>query len=102
MQTKTDMAIPAEILKQLGGNKFVVMTGARNLAGGENHISCKIMRNCMKVTHIKIELNGLDLYDMTFYAIRGASFKIKSEAKNVYFDMLQSTFTEHTGLNTSL
>jgi len=39
---------------------------------------------------------------MTFYSIRGASYKVKSEANGIYNDMLQDIFTSHTGLYTSL
>ena len=100
--TKTNKSVAVEILKQLGGNRFIAMTGAKHLACDNNSMSCKIMRNSMKVTHIKITLNSKYTYDMKFYSIRGASFKVKSEANGVYNDMLQATFTRHTGLNTSL
>ena len=102
MPTITDKTTAIEILKQLGGNRFIMMTGAKNLSCDNTSMSFKIMRNDAGITHVKIKLNALDLYDMTFYSIRGASFKVKAEASGIYNDMLQEVFTSHTGLYTSL
>ncbi len=101
MTTQT-LSVAKEILSQLGGNRFIAMTGARNLAAGKNYITFKIMRNASKITHVKIALNGLDLYDITFYRVHGTSLKVIEEVNNAYCDMLQSVFTSRTGLNTSL
>jgi len=98
---QNDLFLAKEILHQLGGNKFIAMTGAKNISGGNYSLQFKIMRNSRRVTHVKIEINGLDLYDLTFYSIRGYDSPIiRSQANNIYADMLQTTFTEHTGLNT--
>jgi hypothetical protein len=92
-----------EILKQLGGHKFVVMTGAKNLTYDEKtqSVFMKIMRNSSKVSHVKIELTSLDLYTMTFYNC-GVNLKIIKKVEGVYNDMLQRVFTNVTGLYTHL
>ena len=94
--------IAGTILKQLGGYKFIAMTGAKNFVYMNNKASFKIGRNCMNVNHVTIELNSMDTYDMEFINIRGPKLTVKSEAKGVYCDMLQEVFTKHTGMNTSL
>lgn len=96
------MKVANTILQQLGGNRFVVMTGAKNLGGTEDSLSFRIGRNCKRVTHVKVQLNGKDLYDCTFYAIRG--YKVVSEhtVSDVYADSLQYIFTLETGLDTHL
>jgi hypothetical protein len=60
------------ILTQLGGNKFLAMTGASNLLGGENVLSFKIGRNPAKVSHVRITLTAMDDYQVEFLNIRGS------------------------------
>jgi len=93
-----------EILKQLGGNKFIAMTGAKNFIRDDNKklISFKIGRNCSGINYVKITLNSMDTYDMEFINIRAGKITIKSQAEGVYNDQLQSIFTEHTGMYTHL
>ena len=90
------------ILDQLGGRRFIVMTGARNLVGGVNSLSMKIGRNEKKVTHVRITLNHLDLYDMEFLSIRNLDVKTVDTASGIYADDLQRVFTGGTGLDTHL
>lgn len=98
----TNLRVANEILRQLGGNRFIAMTGAKNLAAIDNSISFKIMRNSNKVTHVKIELNFMDTYDITFYNIVGNNIKEEHTVRGIYSDQLQNTFTIYTGLNTHL
>ena len=62
----TDMTIAKTILQQLGGNKFVVMTGAKSLCGGENYLSFRIPGTMTRdrINYVKITLNSMDLYDV--------------------------------------
>lgn len=95
--------IAKEILSQLGGNKFVAMTGAKNLAHGPDYLSFKIGKNSGGVTHVKIRLDkGKDLYDMTFYKVRGAEMKTLKDIKGVQVGDMAKIFTDTTGLHTSL
>ena len=94
--------IAATILTQLGGNKFVAMTGSKNFVAGENLLGMKLPRNNSGANYLRITLNSLDLYLMEFLSIRGVSIKTKATFENVYSDKLQENFTSATGLNTSL
>lgn len=91
------------ILEQLGGNKFIVMTGTKNFVKNdkEKSLTMKLTKNLAKAQYLKITLNGNDLYDMEFISVnRNLDRVIKAEYKDVYFDMLQELFTKTTGLLT--
>tara|TARA_B100000287_G_scaffold413697_1_gene445488 strand:+ start:67 stop:369 length:303 start_codon:yes stop_codon:yes gene_type:complete len=99
----SNLTVAKTILEQLGGNKFCVMTGAKNLGGTENSLSMKIGRNSSNSNYLKITLNMMDLYDMEFCKLtRMGEKKSVTEYKNIYNDMLQDQFTAHTGMYTSL
>ena len=95
---------PKETIKQLGGNRFLYMVGAKNLAIDKprNELHMKIMRNAKGVSHVVIKLTSLDLYDMKFLQIRAGKVKVKATEKGVYGDQLATFFKKHTGLNTRL
>jgi hypothetical protein len=90
-----------EILNQLGGNRFAVMTGARDFMSTGNGVQFRIGRNAKSVNRVAVTLNGLDLYDVMFWNVRSAKATIRSEVENVYADQLRSVFENHTGMYTS-
>jgi hypothetical protein len=97
------MRVAKTILEQLGGTKFCVMTGAKNLAGDENSLSMRIGRNSSNSNYLKITLNSMDTYDMKFCKLtRKFEEKSVTEYNNLYNDNLQVQFTAHTGMYTSL
>ena len=96
------MEVAKTILAQLGGNKFLVMTGSKNLAAGKDKLSMKLTRNKSAANYLIITLTVMDTYTMEFVSVRGASRKVKKTYENVYGDQLQALFTEATGLYTSL
>ena len=99
----SNLKVPETILKQLGGNKFRVMTGAKNFGGTEDSLSMRIGRNSSNSNYLKITLNEMDLYDMKFCKLtRKFEEKSVTEYKNVYNDLMRGTFTAHTGMYTSL
>lgn len=88
---------------QLGGNKFKVMTSAKNFSYDKTGaLSFKIGRNASSFNFVKIELNGLDLYNVTFYRITIKGITKQMTVSNVYCDQLRATFEKETGLATSL
>jgi hypothetical protein len=95
---------PKQTLQQLGGNRFIAMTGAKNLAvdKSKNELHMKIMRNSKGISHVRIRLTSLDLYDMEFLQVRAGKIKIKSKEKGVYGDQLGKMFKKNTGLNVRL
>jgi len=96
-----NMQVAKTIQKQLG-HKALVMMGAKNQAGGKNYLSFRIGRNAKGVNYIKITLTAMDTYDVEFGAIRGTNYKIKSEAKGIYADMLHDVIEKNTGMYLSL
>lgn len=101
------------ILAQLGGRRFLAMTGASNLVcstddNNQPGLAMKLPRNAGKVNCLKITLNGLDTYDMEFFRFSlsnktGESKKTNVQRfENVYDDGLQSVFTTVTKMYTYL
>ena len=95
--------IAQTILQQLGGNKFIAMTGAKNLGFTNKGLQMKIGRNAKGVTHVIIDLDrGKDLYNIEFVKIRGVKRTTVKKLKGVYADQLGKIFTKYTGLRTRL
>ena len=115
------------IAEQIGGNKFLATTGSKFQYYGYDklgyvYLMIKLTRNQSKAQYLKIQLNGLDLYNLTFSRIKKTlkpecktpEYKaiglkiydeevvIVKEYKDVYADMLQDIFTSVTGLYTTL
>ena len=91
------------IWEHLGGNKFRVMTGAKNLLNTGDGLAMKLGRNSSNSNYLKITLNSMDLYDMEFAKVsRMGEKKSVTEYSDVYNDMLTDVFTKHTGMYTKL
>ena len=97
------MSVATTILDQLGGNKFRVMTGAKNFMDHGNALSMRIGRNSSNSNYLKITLNDSDLYDVRFSKVtKMGEEKSVREFNDVYNDMLVEIFESHTGMYTSL
>ena len=97
------MSVATTILNQLGGNKFRVMTGAKNFMDHGNALSMRIGRNSSNSNYLKITLNDSDLYDVRFSKVtKMGEEKAVREFNDVYNDMLVEIFESHTGMYTSL
>ncbi len=95
--------IAKTILQQLGGNKFIAMTGAKNLGFTDKGLQMKIGRNSKGVTHVIIELDrGKDLYNIEFVQVRNFKRKTIKKLKGIYADQLGEIFTRYTGLRIRL
>ena len=97
------------ILHQLGGRRFIAMTGARNIMHDAGALIFSIparrgMYRMGKVNRVKIALDvGADLYTVTFSNVSKNGQSIKSDVfEGIYADNLKSLFTEATGLDTHL
>lgn len=109
-----NMEMANTIINQLGGNKFIAMTGAKQFLAIENGVRMTIGKNTSQANRLEIILNGDDTYSMRFYKYtapkinsRTLSFtdeKVKEieNINGVYCDMLQEAFTRVTGMYTSL
>lgn len=97
------MTVHATILEQLGGNRFRVMTGAKDFVSAGNGLSFRIGRNAKRVSHARITLRADDTYKVEFlrYSARHG-LQTLAVCEQVYADRLQATFTAETGLDTHL
>ena len=100
--------IAKTILQQIGGRRFVAMTGSKDFIDMGNGLRMSLARNKTSANRLKIILDeDTDTYTMYFYRqtlTKYADIKVKEIAKyeGVYFDMLQQIFTDVTGLYTRL
>lgn len=109
MITKEDaVAISGEIIRQFGGNRFKLMTGAKNfgysiLDNGDVNLTFKIGKNAMKVSHVSVTLNANDTYHLEFLRVNIKTGRnVLKEFKHVYCDQLEELFQENAGLYTRL
>ena len=99
---RMDKRKAAVLLKQLGGNRFIAMTGAKGFAVSNKYMSFKIGRNSKGINFVRIGHNAKDLYDMEFGFVSVRGIKVKKKVKDVYADMLGQMFKKHTGMNVRL
>lgn len=99
-----------EIIRQLGGRKFTVMTGARDYMAIDDGLTFRIPGTMTKnhINRVRVILDPSDTYTISFWNYRKQripgppSMKKISEHLRIYFDMLQSVFKSETGLDTHL
>jgi len=104
VETKTDKSVAVEILRQLGGNKFIAMTGAKNFHCDNKSMGFKLPGTMTKnrINHVFITLNCMDTYDIKFISIWGTKIKTVSTFEGAYNDMLKDIISSRTGLILSL
>lgn len=117
------------ILQQLGGKRFLLMTGAKQLVAIENGLRFRIGRNDSKANMVRIVLKADDTYKMEFikignmvnsYAImakskdhddflrklkaaeKRAEPKVLEEYDGICCDQLEELFNDYTKLATRL
>jgi len=92
------------ILNQLGGNKLIAMTGARNFVSSPDSLGFKLPSRSARngINFVKITLNVMDTYDVEFKKIWNFKITDISRHEGIYDDMLQPLFVEETGLNVVL
>jgi hypothetical protein len=91
----TDLSIAKEILNQIG-NKALFMMGACNFIGDANGVIFKI-KGSKKFNYIKITLNSMDLYDISFIKLSIANRTTK-DINSIYSDQLNDIISKETGL----
>jgi hypothetical protein len=104
MELEERKNIAQTIVNQLGGRRFMMMTGVKKFGmNSKGGIEFKIGRNATSCNHVSIDYNfGKDLYEVTFGRIRAGKYTVMKKLEEVYFDELQERFTEFTGLYTRL
>jgi len=103
----TELTVAKTILEQLGGNRFIAMTGAKNLLGAEDNLSFKLPANFAKdgINTVVITLDASDTYRLKFVKLGRApkfSITLVKEYEGIYCDQLREIFEKTTGLRTSL
>ncbi len=108
------MSVPQIIFSQLGGNRFVVMTGSKDFVGFDRTLSMSLAKNSSRANRLSITLDSDDTYSMRFYRITHGHVNRRTgkwidekieEIKRfscVYCDQLQEAFTRVTGMYTHL
>ena len=108
------MTVANTILEQLGGNKFITMTGAKNFVADGTTLHMTLPKNRSKANRLFITLDETDTYTMYFFKFTVGRFHKKTFAwipdkqeeikkvSGVYADMLQEIFTSITGMYTHL
>jgi hypothetical protein len=94
------MATAHTILQQLGGQRFVALTGAANLVSYPGGLQMSV-RGGRKVF---VELYANDTYTVRMGRMNRKTFAfvVLAEETGIYADNLRATFTALTGLDTSL
>ncbi len=109
------------ILRQLGGKRLIVMTGAYDFLRDGDYTLMFKFKGSKKANFVKITLNSLDLYDVEFLKVSNLTpkkalkwidltneevtaklQKNKKTFNNVYCDQLIEIFESHTGLYLTL
>lgn len=101
-----NLIVAKTILEQLGGRRFMAMTGARNFTGSEYALNFRLpgVGGFVKsgINHVRIELTPGDDYTVTFSRIRGDKVTEISKHEHAYAEDLQSLFLSETGLEVRL
>lgn len=97
---KGNKMVAQEILRQLGGNRFIAMTGAKNCADVGNGLAFQIPASLTKqrINVVKIVLDSSDTYTMRFIKCTTKEIKTISEHSGIYCDQLVDLFEQQTGL----
>jgi hypothetical protein len=96
--------VATEILRQLGGHRFLAMTGAKvmsfeSLDEKRKWPGLLVFFPIGKIPKVRIALAPSDTYTLQFISRSG---KIMNELDDIYVDVLQRVITDHTGLVLSL
>jgi hypothetical protein len=104
------LAVANTILEQLGGGRFVAMTGAKNLTACDEGLRMKLPGTLTRdrINWLEVKLDPSDTYTLTFACERKPRGKAWAErtvietVDMVYCDQLRDVFEQVTGLVTSL
>lgn len=100
------MTTAGTILAQLGGNRFLAMTGARNLLNCSDALQFDLPRGSAKnkATKVRVTLTSADLYEVRFmrWNSRALLCDELGTVEDVYASDLRRVFTDATGLHCTL
>ncbi|GAN79794.1 hypothetical protein [Acidocella aminolytica] len=92
------------ILSQLGGHKFLTMTGAKNLVSGSDSLSFTLpARLAVRgINRFRVTLQPSDTYTLEAWRLRNLDLQPRGIETGIYAEALRDTFRSMTGLETSL
>jgi hypothetical protein len=95
--------VPETILSQLGGSRFIAMTGAKNLVFAADLLQFDV-RGANRISKVQVKLEANDTYTVHFFRWnrRALSLDPVAAVVGVTCELLRQVFTSHTGLLTSL
>lgn len=103
MENSEVKIIANTIFENLGGNKFLAMTGTKNLSYSQKdgcvNLTMHLKKNKISAKYLIINLEKTDTYTMVFL---NKNFEQVEKSENVYADQLQSMFQKITDLKTHL
>lgn len=113
MQTQPELTVAQIILAQLGGRRFIAMTGARNAFDLGRKLSFDLPRGCKdRINNVLITLEPNDTYTVRFGRTATSRNKDRTATRytnhciavveGVYNDQLEEIFTNYTGLATRI
>ena len=100
----TSNSVPHVILQQLGGQRFIAMTGAKSFAGGDRELSFRLSPNMTKgrSSLMRITLSKDDTYTLETMKVVRYEPVVLDTREQVHAGELRRAFTAMTGLDTSL
>lgn len=97
------MQVANTILAQLGGSRFIAMTGVKDIVGSADALSFGIGRGAVnKANKVRITLTRADDYTVEFFNYRKLDLKPVGKRDGVHAEDLQHVFTAETGLDCHL
>jgi len=104
MTTTESQTIAAEILNQLGGGRFVAMTGAKMFAHDAGSLRFRLPSRFAAngINFVKVTLTAGDDYTVEYGKVWGLNYKTITTQTGVYGDTLRAAFTQATGLDCTL
>jgi hypothetical protein len=105
--TSRETSVASTILEQLGGSRFVAMTGARNIMSDGDALCFKLPQGFARngINYVRIQLDPSDTYTVRFTKIgRAPSYRIEEVGSfsHIYTENLCELFREQTGLETRM
>jgi hypothetical protein len=101
-----DMTVATTILEQLGGRRFLAMTGARQLIGSASSLSFTLPGSPGFVQRginvCRVTLTPMDTYTVEYLRVRGSKVRTVQTCTDIYAENLQECFSRETGLATRL
>lgn len=92
------------ILQQLGGRRFIAMTGAHHFVADGDALRFRLPSNfaASGINAVRITLNCTDTYDLVFSKVAGLDVTEIAAVTDIYADQLRDVFRSGTGLDVVL